>query len=396
MQDYTKLDVTKPLKESIPAMQKSIDSVASNFSGTAFPTENVAVGMTCLRTDLDVLYICTALGTDGTPTWKEVIKTDIGAGSAETDSDGNVIKDTYLKQADAKKIYLPLSGGSMAGAIHMAKGTSTVYGPNGGDGEVGTVIDHPSADTIRIAKWAETAGSAGSPITMNVGNGEILAAAITTNDVAVTGNVTATGNVNAQSVIFKADEGKVDTIISRQEEDTVQVSMKEGGSPILLNTKLGLITCSDISASGNITGAKVFNAVYNDYAEFFPRGEETEPGDIIALRMIGDKELYEKATASSKVVVGVQSSEFAQVIGGDRPPNGEDFIEWNLARFIPVALAGRVHVKVKGMVKRGDYIIPSDEPGVGKVGRKNGNVIGRSLQNDNHEGVKKIRVLVGR
>lgn len=337
MQDYTKLDVTKPLKESIPAMQKSIDSVASNFSGTAFPTENVAVGMICLRTDLDVLYICTALGQDGTPTWKEVIKTDIGAGSAETDSDGNIIKDTYLKQADAKKAYLALSGGTMTGTIHMANGTSTVYEPNGGNGEVGTVIDHPSADTIRISKWAETAGSVGSPITMNVGNGEILAAAITTNDVAVTGNITATGN---------------------------------------------------------ITGEKVFNAVYNDYAEFFPRGEDTEPGDIIALSTDNSDEVYVKATSHSKVIVGVQSSEYAQVIGGERPPDKEDFVTWNLLKYIPVALAGRVHVKVKGSVKKGDYILPSDEPGIGRAGRKGDKAVGRALNAFNGVGIGLIKILV--
>ena len=27
---------------------------------------------------------------------------------------------------------------------------------------------------------------------------------------------------------------------------------------------------------------KAFNAVYNDYAEYFERGGDTEPGDIIA------------------------------------------------------------------------------------------------------------------
>lgn len=339
MQNYTKLNVTKPLKESIPAMQESLDSTASNFSGTAFPTENLFVGMTCYRTDSNTLYICTAVGTDGTGTWKSAVNTELGAGSAETDQDGNDIPSTYLKKEDAQNTYLKKAGDTMTGSLHLAKGQSTIYESNGGAGEVGTVIDHPNADVIRISQWNQTAGSAGAPITFNVKTGLIN----TAGDITSSGNITTTGN---------------------------------------------------ITTSGNITGGKVFNAVYNDYAEFFPRGEDTEPGDLIALRMRPDKESYGKATKSSKVVVGVQSDEFAQVIGGNVPPEGEHFLDWNLKKYIPVALAGRVHAKVKGPVKKGDYIVPSDEPGIGMAGRKSDRSVGRALETDSNTGARRIRLLV--
>lgn len=41
---------------------------------------------------------------------------------------------------------------------------------------------------------------------------------------------------------------------------------------------------------GVLTASRVVNAQYNDYAEFFERGEETEAGDIIALDLSSDEE----------------------------------------------------------------------------------------------------------
>lgn len=124
-----------------------------------------------------------------------------------------------------------------------------------------------------------------------------------------------------------------------------------------------------ISASGNIYAQRVYNAVYNDYAELFPRGESTEPGDIIALDISCDKEQYVKATISSKRIVGVHSDEYGHLIGGDQPPKEYrgSFEDYNIKKYIPVGLVGRCRVKVIGPVSKGDDIIPTDIPGVGRA-----------------------------
>lgn len=111
MQEYSELDPTEVLSKSIPAMQKALDTVASGFSGTAFPTENLFVGMRCVRTDLNTEYICTALDGDNA-TWTDVANLTLHAGQAETDGDGNVITKTYLKTEDAKDTYLSKSEAS--------------------------------------------------------------------------------------------------------------------------------------------------------------------------------------------------------------------------------------------------------------------------------------------
>ncbi len=51
MQEFYSLNEQDPVSTAIPKMQKSMESAASNFSGATFPTENLQVGMTCMRTD---------------------------------------------------------------------------------------------------------------------------------------------------------------------------------------------------------------------------------------------------------------------------------------------------------------------------------------------------------
>lgn len=127
-----------------------------------------------------------------------------------------------------------------------------------------------------------------------------------------------------------------------------------------------LTTSGNITSEGTITATKIYNAVYNDYAEFFPRGEATEVGDIIALDETSeDKEQYVKASSASKVVIGVHSGQFAQIIGGENFTT--DFVNNNMAKYIPIGLAGRVLVKFFGEAHIGDKVVPGDDPGVGRA-----------------------------
>ncbi|WP_443674719.1 phage tail protein [Megasphaera sp.] len=51
MQEYNELVTTDACNTYLEKVDKNIQSVASTFSGTAFPTTNLAVGMQCMRTD---------------------------------------------------------------------------------------------------------------------------------------------------------------------------------------------------------------------------------------------------------------------------------------------------------------------------------------------------------
>lgn len=148
----------------------------------------------------------------------------------------------------------------------------------------------------------------------------------------------------------------------------------------------------DITATGDITGARVFNAVYNDYAEWFERGDDAEVGHIIALDETSAQERYVKATNKSKVIVGICTGNYAHIIGGEYNDNYETY---NLKKFIPVSLAGRVPVYVKGTVHVGDFIIPTDAPGIGKASKeRTGGAVGIALEQNLDSGIKKVKVLV--
>jgi hypothetical protein len=69
VQSYTEFPGGQTLDTSRPLILANDKTIMSCNSGTAFPTTNLQVGMLCHRTDLQKLYILTAL----TPTWLEIL-----------------------------------------------------------------------------------------------------------------------------------------------------------------------------------------------------------------------------------------------------------------------------------------------------------------------------------
>lgn len=149
---------------------------------------------------------------------------------------------------------------------------------------------------------------------------------------------------------------------------------------------------------------RVYNAVWNDYAELFPKpkGYETEPGDIITLDIESDKEVYIKATEeTSSFIVGVHSDEYAHIIGGERPSDDYSgtFEEFNKDKYVPVGLAGRVKVKCIGIIKKGDKLVISDIPGVARAFNPKldniNNVFGMAVENKNNPDViTRVRMFI--
>lgn len=152
----------------------------------------------------------------------------------------------------------------------------------------------------------------------------------------------------------------------------------------------------NLEVTGTINGSKVYNGVWNDYAELFEKGEETEAGDIVCLDILSNKEQYIKADENSKRIIGVHSDTFAHLIGGENLENFED----NFKKFIPVGLAGRVNVKVKGKVEIGDYIVPSDEKGIGRAYNKETDdrdmIIGFLVESDDKVGIRRLKMYINK
>lgn len=156
-----------------------------------------------------------------------------------------------------------------------------------------------------------------------------------------------------------------------------------------------LIT-GNIKAFSDITASKVYNAVWNDYAEFYPRGEKTESGDIIQLDTLSKEEKYIKAKKGSTTVVGVHSDTFGHLIGGENPEDGKDYVEHNLDKYIPVGLVGRVNCKILGKIKKGDRVVVSDINGVGRKFNPSTDtpfqIFGMAVEDKDTDTIEKVKI----
>lgn len=99
MQDYNPLLPTGLISDDRQTINDNMESIITDFSGTAFPTNNLYAGMKCNRTDQSKVYQLQA----DLATWKQIYDysgTEITvpkANKAVLDVDGNPINTTYLK-----------------------------------------------------------------------------------------------------------------------------------------------------------------------------------------------------------------------------------------------------------------------------------------------------------
>lgn len=195
-------------------------------------------------------------------------------------------------------------------------------------------------------------------------------------------------------------DGCLDVLKSIYARDKLTVSNDNNSSKSILsydslNTKD--INCTgNIEARGTIRGSKVYNAVYNDYADFIKKDESEnyEPGDIIAKKPNSDN--YTLATYDNRrLVVGVYSDNYGHILGGENLENMED----NKKKYIPLGVAGNVDVKVVGCINEGDLITVSKEyPGVGErvsnLIRSIGCIVGKALESKETEDIDIVKMQI--
>ena len=125
MQTYS-VDLTKTVKDIIPAMQSAMDSTASNFSGTTAPTPKF-VGQQYYDTANKKLYICTAIADDGTGTWTDIFSDMIANAKKEALSEAHPVGSYYF--SDKPTNPGTLFGGTWEavdpGRTLVAQGTAT-------------------------------------------------------------------------------------------------------------------------------------------------------------------------------------------------------------------------------------------------------------------------------
>ncbi len=186
--------------------------------------------------------------------------------------------------------------------------------------------------------------------------------------------------------------GTVDTALSDTSVHTVQNKVIKIALDGKLSTSGGTVSgnlnvTGAITATGNITGAKVYNAVWNaDYAEGFDYvGQTPEVGEIVEL--CGNNKVR-VATNNSDMVIGVCSDTYWALAGCsiDEIKNGNK---------VAVGLVGQVTIKVVGAVNYGDYIVCCGD-GIGTVNNNadKGQVIGRAMESNSSAEIKNVKCLI--
>ena len=141
-------------------------------------------------------------------------------------------------------------------------------------------------------------------------------------------------------------------------------------------------TAGSITGNWTLTAGSKLQATYADLAEYYQADKMYEPGTVLE---IGGQFEVTLAEDGSTRVAGVVTTDPAYVLNTNCPGNA-----------VAIALQGRVPVKVRGHIRKGDMMIsagggyarPSASPQMGTV-------IGKALQNYNgDDGV--IEVAVGR
>jgi len=310
-----------------------------------------------------------------------------------------------------------LSGiSAAASATKIENGTSNVqFTGSGGSATVnigGTsnvvVIDTTTvyanvANVQSIAKGGTNAvGNIGSP-TGYFNN--IYAVNHTGTTANITGNVTG-GNVIFGSGIVSGTgnvyggNGIFTTIVNAASHTGAVVSVTGNITGGNLNVSTGSISVGNIvntnaNAVGNIGSssgyfnqvfAQATTALYADVAERFAADEVLEAGTVVELG--GMKEITKSLTELSENVFGVISTRAAYLMNGGAGENDTH---------PPVAMTGRVPVKVTGIVHKGDRLV-SAGAGIARAAQPGEatsfNVIGRSLVDKMTSGSGTIEAIV--
>lgn len=270
--------------------------------------------------------------------------------------------------------------------------------------------------TNKIAKQISDNAGFGTGISSDTGNGDTYGHSTVQNH---TGSVTQ--NNGRSPLLARADHTHDNrylcTHLVVDSDDVIQtiktpVSIQK---PLKLNpstkhTGTGsnslLYVNGNTHITGNLTGpnnttsvisgfGKVYNAVWNDYAELFKKenpNKNYEPGTVIC--KVPGKDTYDISSFNNrKLAIGVISDSYGHLLGGDQNLS----LEENLEKYYPIALSGRVYVKVvkDATIEEGDLL--SISAVAGKVtscpNPEPGTIIGKALESS--DGSKdKILMLV--
>jgi len=200
--------------------------------------------------------------------------------------------------------------------------------------------------------------------TGNITGGNLLTSGTTINSgVATTGTISATGNITGGNLSVSTGTIGVGNIVNSNANGVGNI----GSSTTYFNTVF----------------AKATSAQYADLAENYVADADYAPGTVVIFG--GNEEITVTTETADERVAGVISTDPAYLMNSGEPG-------------LPLALRGKVPVRVVGTVTKGDSLITSTTPGVAvSVGRSREYaqaVFAKALESNNSDGEKVILAVI--
>lgn len=364
-EQYAVMRAASSTAEGAVQFMGNVKTEGSFYSGTADPTGSTRLnfdGDIYLR-DLharDVHVSASTLYVNGKPVIEDVSNTM----TFQTDPDQDIKIQTQGTTGDLQFISSNDIGATADGHLDFSV-TAVNSGKN--------LTFSNQSDSGEIQFFATGSGSA---IEFQTGGGGVVSI-----DTAAS-TPTGTGRINIDAKVYSTEfvgplAGNADTATNATSADQVRgVNFHTGTTDPTGTTRLNM--------DGYLYASRVYNAVWNDLAEFMPASEPAQAGQVLVMT---EKGLAPSKRRADKATVGVYSDTYGYALGAD-----------NQSGKHPVGLSGRVDVMVKESIEIGDLLVSDIGGFASKASSEEamipGIIIGKALQRKTTEGVERISMLI--
>ena len=347
--------------------------MTENFADTT-PPANPLRGQLWYNTNANTLYVCPADGTSNANAWLALTSTASGG----TTTFGAVTVTGNLQANNITAL------NNITGANGVFTNISVSANANIATGNITTGNISTLNTTVISAGANTTAGTLTGTWTANGGgSGNSL---IVTN-----GNIVASTGIKTDNYYY-ANGSPISFAGTYNNSNVAAYLPTYGGNILTVQTQATVITTGANVTAGTITGnwtltsGSRLQSTYADLAERFEADTYYDAGTVVELG--GDKEITAVQYELSDDVFGVVSATAGYIMNGAA---GSD------ETHPPIAVGGRVQVKVTGKVKRGQRLVSAGN-GVAraaKLGEATAfNIIGRALEHKTTDELGAIEAFV--
>jgi hypothetical protein len=360
-----------------------------NYANTS-PPANPLQGQLWYNTNANTLYVCPADGTSNANAWLALTSTSSGG----TTTFGAVTVTGNISSGNLA-VSNAITANTITAATITATSNATIATANITTGNIGTlnttVITTGSATndgTVTVTwtlKGTGTANSdAGTGLNDNSGNIVINNAG---NTYGIRTDKYMYANGTPISFAGTYNNANVFDYLTGANSVSQFAGAIAPSSVTTANITTGAAgTAGQITGTWSLVGASRLQATYADLAERFEADAYYDAGTVVELG--GEKEITSVRYELSEDIFGVISDTAAYLMNSGAGDN---------TTHPPVAMTGRVQVKVTGIVKKGDRLVSAGN-GMARAAQSNEatafNVIGRALENKTTTSIGTVLAIV--